>query len=224
MAVPSRRFERALHHGWKESFATFGLRKRTAQPRVLPRIRAVYRVEQLLSCKVCSHYPPRSPLVEQQGPRDSAFDLSRFLLEGPLETALPAPFDDHQQPRSSDYLRLEHRANFIPIESGASRSVYFFSFLFFSSLFLSLSFFSPFFPSLLPLIRSRDTRRSFLVTRPRVLRVHRLRESRSAIRMKAFLKAVSYLCRCPHYGATCREHSSSSSACRGPNNDAPLWT
>lgn len=139
MAVPSRRFERALHLGWKESFATFGLRKRTAQPRVLPRIRAVYRVEQLLSCKVCSHYPPRSPLVEQQGPRDSAFDLSRFLLEGPLETALPAPFDDHQQPRSSDYLRLEHRANFIPIESGASRSVYFFSFFFFS--FLSLFLF-----------------------------------------------------------------------------------
>lgn len=147
MAVPSRRFERALHLGWKESFATFGLRKRTAQPRVLPRIRAVYRVEQLLSCKVCSHYPPRSPLVEQQGPRDSAFDLSRFLLEGPLETALPAPFDDHQQPRSSDYLRLEHRANFIPIESGASRSVYFFSFLFFS---LSLSF-PPFFRVFSPL-------------------------------------------------------------------------
>lgn len=46
----------------------------------------------------------------------------------------------------------------------------------------------------------------------RVLRVHRLRESRSAIRMKAFLKAVSYLCRCPHYGATRRKLSSSSSA------------
>lgn len=149
--------------------------------------------------------------------------LSRSLLEEPLllETALPAPFDDnHQQPRSSDSLRLEHRANFIPIESGASRSVFIRSFLLlFSSLFsLSLSLFFPGSSPPYPF----DTRRSFLVTRPRVLRVHRLRESRSAIRMKAFLKAVSYLCRCPHYGATCREHSSSSSACRGPNNDAPL--
>lgn len=80
--------------------------------------------------------------------------LSRSLLEEPLllETALPAPFDDnHQQPRSSDSLRLEHRANFIPIESGASRSVFIrFFLLLFSSLFsLSLSFL----PWLLPLIR-----------------------------------------------------------------------
>ena len=136
-----------------------------------------------------------------------------------METALPAPFDDHQQPRSSDSLRRRASSEFYPDRKRRlSIRLFGLSFLFFSSL-LCLSFF---FPGLLPLVRSRDTRRSFLVTRPRVLRVHRLRESRSAIRMKAFLKAVSYLCRCPHYGATCREHSSSSSACRGPNNNAPL--
>lgn len=71
--------------------------------------------------------------------------FSRSLLEEPLllETALPAPFDDnHQQPRSSDSLRLEHRANFILIESGVSQSVFIrFFLLLFSSLFsLSLSF------------------------------------------------------------------------------------
>lgn len=152
-------------------------------------------------------------LWKNSGIHGIVFDLWTFDLSCLLKDLLEsAPVNDHQ--RGRDLIGLAHRTNFYPDRKLPLDAI---------KPFL-LSFYQFFFRIFVFFVFTLDRDFWSLATFGRVLQVHRLRESRSAIRMKAFLKAVSYLCRCPHYGATRREHSSSSSACLGPNNDAPLWT
>ena len=146
----------------------------------------------------------------------------------PLDGGIAGNCTRERSPTRSRFSRSRLiERTFIPIESNASRCCQNRTFppslMNFSSLFDTLFF------SRLSLFRTRSCYFRSLVGRSSIgvqrfrgfSRVRRLGESRSAIRMKAFLKAVSYLCRCPHYGATRREHSSSSSACRGPEQRCP---